>query len=217
MVNSCLSLDIYEVPESHTGETLARAFDEMLARFGIEAKNTALDVSPNNNFESENHVRCFNHSLNLAAKVFLRPFDPAPKKKSGDDAAGTSPEDIIDMSDPDLVLEEDLDELPDLVAVLDSEDAESESDEEDAVWDELMAEERQSLLGQAQAVKLIISRVRQFSFAVVNSTKGSPSMATRWNSVYDMLAVAIEYKAVFNDMTVNRDLDYRKFDISNAE
>ncbi|KAJ7844260.1 hypothetical protein B0H14DRAFT_2358745 [Mycena olivaceomarginata] len=32
-----------------------------------------------------------------------------------------------------------------------------------------------------------------------------------------MLAVAIEYKAVFNDMTANRDLDYRKFDISNAE
>ncbi|KAF8171028.1 hypothetical protein K438DRAFT_1459032, partial [Mycena galopus ATCC 62051] len=106
----------------------------------------------------------------------------------------------------DLVLEEDLDELPDLVAVSDSEDTESESDEEDSVWDELTAEERLSLLGQTEAVKLIISRVRQFSFAVVNSTtKGLPAwreacathgkrvrviprdVRTRWNSVYDML------------------------------
>ncbi|KAF8135962.1 hypothetical protein K438DRAFT_1461803, partial [Mycena galopus ATCC 62051] len=59
---------------------LARAFDEMLARFGIQAQmlawtgdnatsndtqNTTLDASPNNNFESENRVRCFAHSLNL--------------------------------------------------------------------------------------------------------------------------------------------------------
>ncbi|KAF8143632.1 hypothetical protein K438DRAFT_1633225 [Mycena galopus ATCC 62051] len=158
----------------------------------------------------------------------------------------------MNANEPDLVLEEELDELPDLVAVSDSEDAESESDEEDSVWDELTAEERQSLLGQTEAVKLIISRVRhnfsiipsaypflqirQFSFAVVNSTtKGLPAwreacakhgmrvrviprdVRTRWNSVYDMLAVAIEYKAVFNDMTASRDLDYRKFDISNAE
>jgi hypothetical protein len=107
-------------------------------------------------------------------------------------------------------------------------------------------------LGQTEAVKLIISRVchnfslipssylflqvRQFPFAVVNSTtKGFPAwreacakhgkrvrliprdVRTRWNSVYNMLAVAIEYKAVFNNMTATRDLDYRKFDISNAE
>ncbi|KAF8143633.1 hypothetical protein K438DRAFT_1436217, partial [Mycena galopus ATCC 62051] len=59
---------------------LARAFDEMLARFGIQDKmlswtgdnatsndtqDAALDASPNNNYESDNHVRCFNHSLNL--------------------------------------------------------------------------------------------------------------------------------------------------------
>jgi hypothetical protein len=40
---------------------------------------------------------------------------------------------------------------------------------------------------------------------------------TRWNLVYDMVAAAIGYKAVFNDLTANGNLDYRKFDIMNAE
>jgi hypothetical protein len=91
-----------------------------------------------------------------------------PKKKSGDAAAGTAPEDMINANDPDLVLEEELDEMPDLVAVSDYEDTHSKSDEEDSVWDELTAEERQSLLGQTEAVKLIISRVRG-SFHLFNA------------------------------------------------
>jgi hypothetical protein len=122
-------------------------------------QNNILDASPNNNFKSENHVRCFTHLLNLAARVFLRPFDPVPKKKSGDAATGTAPEDIINANNPDLVLEEELDKMPDLVAVLDYEDTDSKSDEEDSVWDELTAGECQSLLGQTKAIKLIISRV----------------------------------------------------------
>ncbi|KAJ7854300.1 hypothetical protein B0H14DRAFT_2579939 [Mycena olivaceomarginata] len=63
-------LNIYEVPESHTGKTLARIFNDMLTHFGIQAKtlawagdnttlndtqNNTLDSSPNNNFKSENH------------------------------------------------------------------------------------------------------------------------------------------------------------------
>ncbi|KAJ7052448.1 hypothetical protein C8F01DRAFT_920335, partial [Mycena amicta] len=60
---------------------LAREFHEMLSRFGLEAKilawtgdnatsndtqNTTLGDNPNNSFDADNCVRCFNHILNLA-------------------------------------------------------------------------------------------------------------------------------------------------------
>ncbi|KAF8183281.1 hypothetical protein K438DRAFT_1452140, partial [Mycena galopus ATCC 62051] len=40
---------------------------------------------------------------------------------------------------------------------------------------------------------------------------------TRWNSLYDMLVIAVEYKEVINDITANRDLNLRKYDLLNAE
>ncbi|KAJ7190629.1 hypothetical protein GGX14DRAFT_339402, partial [Mycena pura] len=60
---------------------LAREFNEMLQRFNLQHKilawtgdnatsndtqNTALANNPNNSFDAVNHVRCFNHTLNLA-------------------------------------------------------------------------------------------------------------------------------------------------------
>ncbi|KAJ7065552.1 hypothetical protein C8F01DRAFT_932417, partial [Mycena amicta] len=60
---------------------LAREFDDMLRRFGLERKilawtgdnatsndtqTEALDLSTENIFEGVNRVRCFNHTLNLA-------------------------------------------------------------------------------------------------------------------------------------------------------
>ncbi|KAJ7693749.1 hypothetical protein B0H16DRAFT_1280304, partial [Mycena metata] len=60
---------------------LAREFDDMLRRFGLERKilawtgdnatsndtqNTALDRSSENDFDAVNRVRCFNHTMNLA-------------------------------------------------------------------------------------------------------------------------------------------------------
>ncbi|KAJ7331047.1 hypothetical protein DFH08DRAFT_617978, partial [Mycena albidolilacea] len=60
---------------------LAREFDDMLRRFGLQRKilawtgdnatsndtqNTALDRSSENDFDAANRVRCFNHTMNLA-------------------------------------------------------------------------------------------------------------------------------------------------------
>ncbi|KAJ7736794.1 hypothetical protein B0H14DRAFT_3516454 [Mycena olivaceomarginata] len=102
------SLDIYEVPESHTGEVLARE------------KNTVLALDPNNSYEAVNRVRCFNHTLNLAVKSFLRPFLPPEKmKKAGATTAPTPSEDNV--SDVLNDLDEDIDDdMPDLADAPDS-------------------------------------------------------------------------------------------------
>ncbi|KAJ7192443.1 hypothetical protein GGX14DRAFT_380169, partial [Mycena pura] len=79
-------------------------------------------------------------------------------------------------------------------------------------------------------------KIRQLAFAIVHSTtialpawrkackeKGkSPRLIprdvrTRWNSLYDMLVVATEYKEVVNTVTGDRNLDLRKYDVSDAE
>ncbi|KAJ6627989.1 hypothetical protein B0H10DRAFT_1778808, partial [Mycena sp. CBHHK59/15] len=40
---------------------------------------------------------------------------------------------------------------------------------------------------------------------------------TCWNSVYDMLSVAVTYKEVINSFTGDWDLGYRKYNLSNAQ
>jgi hypothetical protein len=97
-------LDIIEVPESHSGATLAHAFQTMLERFGLENKVSLIharlcyhlflsqmhaftgdNVTSNdtqtaelekkrNSFDTSNHVRCFNHTIQLSAKSLLKPF-----------------------------------------------------------------------------------------------------------------------------------------------
>ncbi|KAF8164038.1 hypothetical protein K438DRAFT_1499473, partial [Mycena galopus ATCC 62051] len=72
---------------------------------------------------------------------------------------------------------------------------------------------------------LIPNQIRNFSFALVHSTtKALPAwrtacttknmavrllprdVRTRWNSTYDMLVVAVQYKEVFNAFTADRNL-----------
>ncbi|KAJ7491650.1 hypothetical protein B0H11DRAFT_1718756, partial [Mycena galericulata] len=76
----------------------------------------------------------------------------------------------------------------------------------------------------------------KFSFALVNSTTkalpawrsacGTKNMAvrllprdvrTRWNSTYDMLGVAVQYKDVVNMVTADRNLPLRKYELSDSD
>ncbi|KAJ7665490.1 hypothetical protein B0H14DRAFT_2658510 [Mycena olivaceomarginata] len=86
-----LLLDIFEVPEmrlcrlfhlllltSLYSHTLVKS-SHILSWMGEnttsnDTQNTALDRSSENDFDAVNHVRCFNHTLNLAVKVFMRSF-----------------------------------------------------------------------------------------------------------------------------------------------
>jgi len=42
-------------------------------------------------------------------------------------------------------------------------------------------------------------------------------VATRWNSTYDMVEFAIEYRAALDIMTADRDMNLRKFELSKKE
>ncbi|KAF7340927.1 Dimer-Tnp-hAT domain-containing protein [Mycena sanguinolenta] len=158
-------LDIIEVPESHTGETLTRAFDRMLASHGLSDKilswagdnassndtqTITMSNIQTNSFNKRNRVRCFTHTLNLVAKSILKPFSaPKKKKKTGEDDAGDN----------------DTDSIPDLVSVSDSEpfdgafdtdgddeemDSAEEEDESSDVEDDIDVDERAALEGEEQ-------------------------------------------------------------------
>ncbi|KAJ7689074.1 hypothetical protein B0H14DRAFT_2652938 [Mycena olivaceomarginata] len=69
--------------------------------------NTALDRSSENDFDAANRVRCLNHTMNLAVKVFLCPFQPRPPRK---DASGNLIEGDDNADLEELILNLDLDE-----------------------------------------------------------------------------------------------------------
>ena len=42
-------------------------------------------------------------------------------------------------------------------------------------------------------------------------------VSTRWNSTYDMVEFATEYRAALDIMTADRDMNLRKFELSKKE
>lgn len=109
----------------------------------------------NNSYEEDNHVRCFNHTVQLSAKTLLAPFNPA--------LSSSVPLDGVEENDLDL------DEIPELEGVSDSEDEEEDTpgsdsedgdDEEDSNdFTELTEEEREEILTKTAAVRETVTKV----------------------------------------------------------
>jgi hypothetical protein len=107
----------------------------------------------NNSYEEDNHVRCFNHTVQLSAKTLLAPFNPA--------LSSSVPLDGVEENDLDL------DEIPELEGVSDSEDedtpgldCEDGDDEEDSNdFTELTEEEREEILTKTAAVRETVTKV----------------------------------------------------------
>jgi hypothetical protein len=156
--------------QSHTGVTMANAFQAMLERFGLTEKihglnadnasaNDTQTVKLNgleNSFEEDNRVRCFNHTLQLSAKALLKPFNTALSGKTTDD------NDACEVNDNDRLMPE-IDEDEDDEDDNDDEevDVEDSDDQDDGVDElqELSEAEQIEMLENTADVREIVTKV----------------------------------------------------------
>jgi hypothetical protein len=227
-------LDVVEVPESHTGATLATAFQKMLVEYGMQEKVLSINADNassnntqtthlatlDNSFDEEARLRCFNHTVSLSSKELLKPFNPA--------LGAAAPAD-----------EHDDDELSDHGNTDDEEDAEELSNVDDDGIDELeslSAWERDDLLAETAAARAVVTKLRSLSFAILRSTtltlpawnrlchehnlkvrRMPRDVVTRWNSTYTMLKFALAYRKPIDAITADKAYKVRKFELEADE
>jgi hypothetical protein len=80
----------------------------------------------------------------------------------------------------------------------------------------------EQLRGVSLAMKNSSTIVLPRWYEILDSLSLKPRMmprdvSTRWNSTYDMVEFAIEYRAALNIMTADRDMNLRKFELSKKE
>ena len=175
-------LDIVELPVSHTGVTMAKAFQEMLTHFGLQQKvctailpslivltfhqilamnadnASANDVQTthlsklDNSFCTENRVRCFNHTVQLSAIALIKPFNAGMASADKDVTAGDL---LSDVDDDPVVDNGDEDEEGE------NDDGVGEDDLDDGVneLDNLDEEDREELLADTAIVRETVTKV----------------------------------------------------------
>jgi hypothetical protein len=192
-----------------------------------------------------NRSRCFTHTLNLAAKSIIRQFD-LPKKQ-GDAAMSDAANELAKLAENLEIEEilsrptecEDGEGEDDNVEGWLDEN-EFMSDEEKEEWDEAARPVRLVLvkvrLFLSDQSNLDTSQLRKFAYAVKNSptillprwflSLGDLALSehimprdvtTRWNSTFDMLDFAIEYRKALQLTTSDLDLNLRQYELSRAE
>jgi len=146
---------------------MAKAFQDMLERFGLTEKILGLNAdnttandkqttklgSFNNSFKEEYRTRCFNHTLQLSAKTLLKPFNTALSGKVVADV------EIMDDDDDDLLILETVEEDKEE----DNKDEDEDKDDDDDGIDELemlSGNERTQVLEDTAAVRATVTKVR---------------------------------------------------------
>ena len=256
--------------QSHTGATMAKAFQRMLEQFGLTQKILAFNADNatandkqtvkldalDNSFEEANRARCFNHTLQLSAKTLLAPFNTAISGKAKDDGLPEGDDNDNDNDQLLLELEEEVDDAEEGVGDIDMDD------EDDGINElqELSENEREQVLEDTTVVRETVTKVCtlpwskrcsytlltasrfankqvwQLAFAIIHSTTiGLPAwrrtcselglkprliprdVVTRWNSTYDMMCFVLEYRKAVDQVTADKALKLRRYELDNDD
>ncbi|KAG6824373.1 hypothetical protein H0H92_007073, partial [Tricholoma furcatifolium] len=157
----------------------------------------------------KSRVRCFLHILNLVAKVILRHFDNTKDEETQ-----------LDIQE---LLEDNKWEN----------DEEEDDNDEDGDVDDI---ENEDDGGDVTPIRQVLNKLRRLSFAIKNSStlllpewfkilermNLSAQMLprdvkTHWNSTYDMLKAALQYRTAVDELTGNRKHDLRKYELEEEE
>jgi hypothetical protein len=227
-----------------------REFQAMLTRFELTQKILAVtldNASSNdtqtkalanldNSFKEENHVKCFSHTMQLSARALVAPFNagmaPAPSlavEDAQDGSDGSTNGDVPSDNEEDE--DEDEDE--------EGKDGSLPVDDEDNGIDEmadLSAIDQETLISDTKAVRGTVSKLRDLSFAIINSTtKALPTwklscrklnkkalliprdVTTRWNSTYDTLEFCLRYRKLIDAITADKATKLRKYKLDEGD
>ena len=178
-------------------------------------------------FELENHVHCFNHTLQLSAKALFH-LSNAALGKATDDGDDNGVNDLLDLDDDD----EDKDKDKILPYIPNIDDIDNSIDK----LDELNEETCEGMIPDTATVHEMVSKLHHLFFAIVQSTTITLpvwccyckelklkscilpwDVVTWWNSTYYMLSFVIKYCHAINTMTVNKSLKLRNFELEMEE
>lgn len=186
-------------------------------------------------------TRCFLHIVNLVAKSLIREFDTS--KKQANELLDFGDEDLDDPSDEEIASEGMSGDADEDNADGWIDEVENLSEDERGALEESIRPVKLILVKVCVAInnspvimQLMPTKLRRFSFKIINSTtlllpawketlkdlkltvKYMPrDVATRWNSTFDMLHFALEYRAAIDAMTDKRKLGMGDYELDDEE
>ena len=194
-----------------------------------------MDKLPNS-FKKENRVRCFSHTTQLSATALISPFNAGMGSVRTNELLVAMESDADNDNDDTDIETADLDDDDDGddEAGTGGEADEMNDDPDDGIneLEELDEEERNWILEDTNVVRACVSKLRNLSFAIINSTTlALPAwlnicakhglkrrlmprdVVTRWNSTFDMLQFSLKYRKAIDAITAERTLKLRKHEL----
>ena len=192
-----------------------------------------------------NRTRCFEHVVNLVARTVTRQFDTpkagndatanVAKAELAELAKGIKLEDLVaiaeDESEKDENCEDWIDERDDMT----SEELD-ELEESVRPVTHVLVKVSSAVIRVSQSLTITHAQLRKLAFAVANSTtillpmwfglldalkmsarKIPRDVTTRWNSTYNMLLFALEYREAIDKMSGDKTNNLREYELSEEE